>query len=49
MIVLHPKFFVLLSVTFGVLLSALAVAPGLLDGNDKVIKKVPTTHKVVSL
>lgn len=41
-----PKF---LGVVFGVLLASAVVVQGLLAENNKVIKKVPTTHKVVSL
>lgn len=46
MIILRPKFF---GVVFGVLLATVAVVQGLLADNGKVIKKVPTTHKVVAL
>jgi peptidoglycan/xylan/chitin deacetylase (PgdA/CDA1 family) len=34
---------------FGVMLSAAVLAQGILTDNNKVIKKVPTTHKVVAL
>ena len=34
---------------FGIMLSAAIVTQGILIDNDKVIKKVPTTHKVVAL
>lgn len=48
MVIYCRKYFVLLSVACGVMLSALVVAPGMM-GSDQVIKKVPTTHKVVAL
>lgn len=34
---------------FGVILSAAVLAQGILSDNNKVIKKVPTTHKVIAL
>jgi peptidoglycan/xylan/chitin deacetylase (PgdA/CDA1 family) len=34
---------------FGIMLSAAVVVQGMLIDNNKVIKKVPTTHKVVAL
>lgn len=34
---------------FGVMLSAAVLAQGVLTDNSKVIKKVPTTHKIVAL
>ena len=37
------------SVVFGMLLATAVLAQGLLTENNKVIKKVPTTHKVVAL
>jgi len=46
MIILGRKFLV---VILGVILSAAALMQGLLADNYKVIKKVPTTHKVVAL
>jgi len=46
MIILRPKFY---GVVFGAILATAVVAQGLLADNNKVIKKVPTTHKVVAL
>ena len=46
MMIFRPKLF---GVVFGVVVAAAVVAQGLLADNGKVIKKVPTTHKVVAL
>jgi len=46
MMIVRPKFF---GVVFGVVLATTVVVQGLLTDNNKVIKKVPTTHKVVAL
>ena len=46
MIILRPKIF---GLVFGVVLSVAVVTQGLLTDNNKAIKKVPTTHKVVAL
>jgi hypothetical protein len=50
MVIHGPKFLkILLGVAVVAVLSTLAVAPGMATDTDKVIKKVPTSHKVVSL
>lgn len=50
MVIRRPKFFGVLSgIAVGVMLSILVATPGVITNNSKVIKKVPTTHKVVSL
>lgn len=46
MMTLRPKFF---RVLFGVIIASAVVAQGLLADDSTVIKKVPTTHKVVAL
>lgn len=46
MVILRPRFF---GVIFGVMLGAAVLAQGMLAEKGKVIKKVPTTHKVVAL
>jgi len=46
MIKVGPKFF---GVVLGVILATAVFVQGLLADNNKVIKKVPTTHKVVAL
>lgn len=46
MISLRPKFF---GVVFGMMLATGIAVQGLMMDNGKVIKKVPTTHKVVAL
>ena len=46
MIILRPKFY---GVVFGAILATAVLVQGLLTDNNKVIKKVPTTHKVVAL
>lgn len=49
-VIRRPKFFgALFSIAVGAMLSIVVVAPGMIADNGKVIKKVPTTHKVVSL
>lgn len=50
MIILRPKLFgMLFGVAVGVILSIVVVAPNMIADHGKVIKKVPTTHKVVAL
>jgi len=46
MMIPGPKIF---GVVFGVILASAVVVQGMLTDNGKVIKKVPTTHKVVAL